>query len=146
VEHSADTDIAAPKSGTCPAGAAAAKPAARPTEPPSPVDGAEAETAELRDEVMRLQQERDELWHEVEEMRRTRDELSAAVEQLHRRAEDEGAPDGQRSLGPGRFPLGFDLDADDDELADAFQRFFDSGFEHDKSRGWILSELEGGSA
>ena len=146
IERPADTDTAPPKSGTCPAGGAAAKADARRTESPFPVGGATAEAAELSDEVTRLLQERDGLRHEVEEMRRTRDELAAAVERLRQRAEDQGGAEAQRSVGPGRFPLGFDLDAEDDEMADAFQRFFDNGFEHDKSRRWILSELEQGSA
>jgi cell division septum initiation protein DivIVA len=107
---------------------------------------ADPASGELREEVLRLTQERDRLRNEVEEMRRTRDELATAVDQLRGDVEESAVPNGPPSVESGRVPLGFDLDPDDDDLADAFQRVFDSELEHDKSRRWILSDLEQGSA
>ena len=97
------------------------------------------EVSQLRDDVARLRHERDELRAEIAELQRVRDGLQAAGgPPVSRPLADLTSHDAPAPLRELRLSL--DLPSDDDEVAAAFERFFETEFEHDKSRDWILSD------
>jgi chromosome segregation ATPase len=88
--------------------------------------------AERADEVERLTHERDELCAEVAE-------FLDGLEELRSGAGDDPAPRPVAAAGAlaGATPPEYD-----DDGQSAFSQFFETDFQHDKSRDWILSDGE----